>query len=99
MSVDEVYMDVPAVTDMAQGLQTISEVLQNVCKVLEGLITTLNVTAFIGLVGGAALARYLDWLKPQIEELAEKFAEMSKDVTASIEAYQRGDDLGAARFH
>jgi uncharacterized protein CbrC (UPF0167 family) len=99
MSVDEVYMDVPAVTEMAQRLQTISDVLQQVYNALEMAVTTLKVMAFIGLVGAAAAADYFENLKPPLEKKVEEFAELSRDVLESIKAYERGDEAGALRFH
>lgn len=95
----EVYMDVPAVRDMAKAFGTISEVLQTVVKVLEALIMTLKTTAFIGLVGGTAVAHFLEMIKPHIEELGEKCAEFNTDLDASVDAYERGDALGATRFY
>ena len=96
---DEVYMDVPAVRNMAKAFGTISEVLQGVVKVLEMLIMTLKTTAFIGLVGGAAVAQFLEMIKPHIEDLAEKCEEISGDLDKSVDAYERGDALGATRFY
>lgn len=96
---DQVYMDVPAVRDMAKAFGTISEVLQNVVKVLEMLIMTLKTTAFIGLVGGAAVAQFLEMIKPHIENLAEKCEEINGDLDKSADAYERGDALGATRFY
>jgi hypothetical protein len=96
---DQVYMDVPAVRGMAKSFGTISEVLQNVVKVLEMLIMTLKTTAFIGLVGGAAVAQFLEMIKPHIENLAEKCEEISGDLDKSVDAYERGDALGATRFY
>ncbi|HMQ51234.1 MAG TPA: WXG100 family type VII secretion target [Anaerolineae bacterium] len=96
---DQVYMDVPAVRNMAKAFGTISEVLQGVVKVLEMLIMTLKTTAFIGLVGGAAVAQFLEMIKPHIEDLAEKCEEISGDLDKSVDAYERGDALGATRFY
>lgn len=96
---DEVYMDVPAVQNIAKAFGTISEVLETVSKVLEALILTLKTTAFIGLVGGYAVAHFMEMIKPHIDELAEKCAELNKDVDASVTAYERGDALGATRFY
>lgn len=99
MSDTQVYMDIPAVKDIAKNFNTISDVLSNVVKVMDVLTNTLKVTAFIGLVGGYAVAQFIDSIKPQIEKMAEKCAELSKDVAASVAAYERGDAEGAARFH
>jgi hypothetical protein len=99
MSDTQVYMDIPAVKDIAKNFNTISEVLSNVAKVMDVLINTLKVTAFIGLVGGYAVSQFLEMIKPQIEKMSEKCAELSKDVNASVTAYERGDAEGATRFY
>ncbi|MEI8164722.1 MAG: hypothetical protein WCG26_00010 [Chloroflexales bacterium] len=96
---NEVYMDVPAVRQMAKGLGTIGDTLTAVVKVLEMLITTLKVVAFIGLVGGTAVAQFIESIKPYIEQMAAKFAELCGDVNASVDAFERGDAAGATRFH
>jgi hypothetical protein len=59
----------------------------------------LKATAFVGLVGGLAVAHYIDSVRPQIEDIAEKCEELNKDLDASVEAYERGDELGSTRFH
>ncbi|MEZ4726296.1 MAG: hypothetical protein R3E79_04085 [Caldilineaceae bacterium] len=94
-----VYMDIPAVRNMAKSFGTISDVLNNVSRVLQALITTLKTTAFVGLVGGLALAHYMELIKPQIDNLAKKCAEINKDLGASVDAYERGDAQGATRFY
>jgi len=99
MSDSQIYMNIPEVKGIAKNLSTVSDVLTNVARVLDVLITTLKTTAFIGLVGGYAVAQFLEMLKPQIEKMAEKSAELSKDVDASVTAYENGDAEGATRFY
>lgn len=94
----DVYMDIPAVRDIAKNFNTFSEVLNGVVQVLEALINTLNTIAFISDPARAA-RDWFDRLKPQIQELAEKMAEISKDVDDSVTAYQNGDAQGATRFY
>lgn len=96
---DEVYMEVPAVRNMAKNFGNISEVLNAVAKVLEGLIMILKTTAFIGLVGGLALAHFMEMIKPHIEQMAQKCQELMDDLNKSVDAYERGDALGATRFY
>ena len=96
---DEVYMDVPAVRDMAKSFGNIGETLDAVNKVLEGLLTVLKTTAFIGLVGGYALIAFIEMIKPYIEQMAEKCRELMDDLNKSVDAYERGDALGATRFY
>lgn len=99
MAVNEVYMEVPAVRGMAKKFGDIGQVLSNVNKVLEALSTTLKAVAFIGFVGTAVVAQYIDTIKPYIKQMADKCVELGKDLTASVDAYERGDATGATRFH
>jgi len=99
MAVNEVYMEVPAVRNMAKKFGDIGQVLSNVNKVLETLSTTLKAVAFIGFVGTAVVAQYIDTIKPYIKQMADKCVELSKDLSTSVDAYERGDATGATRFH
>jgi hypothetical protein len=96
---DEVYMDIPAVRQMAKTFGNIGEVLDAVNKVLEGLLMVLKATAFIGLVGGYALIHFIEMVKPHIKKMADKCKELMKDLGDSVNAYERGDALGATRFY
>lgn len=95
---DGVEMDIPAVRNMAKKFDTISDTLTNVSKVMQTLITTLKTTAFVGMVGGLALAHYIESVKPTIDTMAKNCAELNKDLVASVDAYERGDAQGATRF-
>jgi hypothetical protein len=99
MAVNEVYMEVPAVRNMAKKFGDIGQVLSNVNKVLETLSTTLKAVAFIGFVGTAVVAQYIDTIKPYIKQMADKCVELSQDRSTSVDAYERGDATGATRFH
>jgi hypothetical protein len=94
-----VYMDTDAVRGMAKSFGSIGEVLQAVNKAMQTLSNVLKATAFVGLVGGYAVAQYIDMIRPQIEDIAEKCEELNKDLDASVDAYERGDELGSTRFH
>ena len=96
---DEVYMSVPDVRNMAKTFGNIGDVLDAVNKVLEGLLMLLKSTAFIGLVGGYAVIQFIEMIKPHIEEMAEKCQELMDDLSKSVDAYERGDALGATRFY
>ncbi len=99
MAVNEVYMEVPAVRGMAKKFGDIGQVLSSVNKVLETLSTTLKAVAFIGFVGTAVVAQYIDTVKPYIKQMADKCVELGKDLSTSVDAYERGDSTGATRFH
>lgn len=94
-----VYMDTDAVRSMAKSFGTIGDILQAVNRTMEVLSNTLKATAFIGLVGGLAVAHYIDAIRPQIEDIAEKCEELNKDLETSVAAYERGDEEGSTRFH
>lgn len=94
----EVYLNIPSVHTMAKTLATVSEVLATTDKVMEALSTTLKTTAFIGLVGGAALAAYIGNVQPFVRQMSEKCQELHDDVEASVAAYEAGDEQGATRF-
>ena len=53
---DGVEMDIPAVRNIAKKFDKMSDVLTNVSKTLQTLITTLKTTAFVGMVGGYIVA-------------------------------------------
>ena len=99
MSQADVYMDVPVVRNTAKTLGTIGQVLGTVSRALEALAATLKTTAFVGLVGGYALAQTIDTVRPHIERVGEQCLELQRDVDASVTAYERGDLLGSTRFY
>lgn len=99
MAVDQVYMEVPAVRGMAKNFGTISDVLNGVDKALEVLSSLLKASAFVGLVGGAAVAQFIDGIRPDIHKMSQKCTELNSDLSASVDAFERGDEQGATRFY
>ncbi len=98
-SATQVFMNLPAVRGMAKNFGNIGNVLNTVAKVLDTLSTILKTTAFIGLVGGYAVAQVIDQYRPQIKKMADKCRELNRDLMAAAAAYERGDAEGATRFH
>lgn len=96
---EQVYMDIPAVRNIANTLGKVSDVLKTVSKTMEALANILKSTAFVGLVGGAAVIHVIETIKPYIKQMAEKSAELKKDVLESVAAFERGDAQGATRFY
>jgi nucleoside recognition membrane protein YjiH len=96
---EQVYMDIPAVRDIAKTFDTVSDVLAVVNKALEALAMILKTTAFIGLVGGLAVLHFIETIRPYIQQMAEKCAELCTDLNTSIDAFENGDQEGATRFH
>lgn len=95
---EEVFMDVPQVQKMAQNFDQFGEVLEAVSKVLEVTITVLRVTAFVGMVGGIAVERWLSQVKPRVDQMAKKMHELKQDLDGAVNHYQTGDESGSARF-
>ena len=96
---NEVYMNVPEVRGIAKTFNTLNDVLQGVLKALEAIVTLLKGAAFMGLVGASSIAYFVESLKPPIEEMADKFEELNKDLNQSVDAYENGDGQGATRFY
>jgi len=88
------FMDFDRMKQISEGFQDAAELLQNVSKALEAAMTLLRLTAFIGLVGGAAVERFINIIKPRIDELARNFVEMSDDINGSMEAFRAAQQAG-----
>lgn len=82
------YMDPDRVLIIARGFGTFGTVLKAVNTVLETQMMIMRATAFIGLVGGAAVERYLAVIQPEIERLAQKCEEISQDVENSVKKWK-----------
>ena len=95
---EEVYMDIPQVQKMAESFGNFGEILQGVSKVLEMTIMVLRTTAFVGLVGGLAVERYLSIIKPRVDNRGKKMIELRGDLQGAINHYQTGDESGSRRF-
>ncbi len=94
----EVSMDYDAVQQLAQGFRTSAETLEGVSKALEVAIAILKASAFFGLVGNAALAMYLEGIKPNVDKLAATCDEFNLDLLGAISAIRDGDMSGSQRF-
>lgn len=94
----DVSMDYNVVTNMANIFNTSSQVLKAVAKALEIASAILKATAMFGMVGNLALAKYLDRIKPKVEQLAADCAELSSDCKGAIMALRDGDTSGSQRF-
>lgn len=95
---EEVFMDIPAVQSMADRFGNFADVLKSVSKVLEGAMNILRVTAFVGLVGGAAVERWISIIKPNVDRMAAKMEELQRDIQDAIKSYRDGDNTGSSHF-
>jgi len=94
----DVSIDYDAVTAMANGFDTSSDVMRNVSSALEIAINILKVSAMMGNVGAAAMARYLEGIKPNLDRLAATCDEMSTDLHAAVSYYRDGDTDASQKF-
>jgi len=90
----ERHMDPAKVRAMGQALETMSSILKVVSTVLEVQMTILKTTAFIGLVGGLVVERYLAQIKPKIDDLAKQTAELSQDAILSAQDWEKAQLAG-----
>lgn len=96
---EQVYMETNRVRDFSAQFGGFNNTLQTVSNALEVAITILDATAFIGMVGGTAVARYLEQFQPVIQQAADKCDEIRNDLTAAVEAFENGDATGSTRFY
>ena len=95
---EEVFMDIPQVQKMAESFGNFGEILEGVSKALEVAILVLKTTAFVGLVGGFAVERYLSMVKPRVDKMAKKLHELQTDLKGAINHYQNGDEFRFTAF-
>jgi hypothetical protein len=98
MAEEGVYMDIDGVQNIASTFRQMGDVMDAVSKGLEIAIDILRTAAFFGLVGTAAIAQYLDGIKPHVDTLASKFQELNLDVVGAVVSYRDGDVSGSKRF-
>jgi hypothetical protein len=98
-SINEIYMDVPAVRSMSRTLTDIGSVMKAVSTALEIAINALRAAALISFGGTAAAAEFMARIKPIVDHIAEKCTELGSDLEASVNAYEQGDALGSTKFH
>jgi len=91
---NERHMDPAKVRAMGQTLETMSSILKTVSTILEVQMTILKTTAFIGLVGGLAVERYLAQIKPKIDDMAKMTAELSQDAILSAQDWEKAQLAG-----
>jgi hypothetical protein len=91
---NERHMEPAKVRAMGQALETMSGILKVVSTVLEVQMTILKTTAFIGLVGGLVVERYLAMIKPKIDNLAKMTAELSQDALLSAADWEKAQRSG-----
>jgi len=82
-----VFMYPDKVRAMAKGLEAVGNVLKVVSAVLYAQMMILKATAFIGLVGGLVIERYLASIQPQIDEYSKICLKLAGEVNHSVDVY------------
>jgi hypothetical protein len=95
---EEIQMDIPRVERIASVLDRTAEVLSAVNKAMQLAIETLEKTAFVGLVGGAAVACYLRTVQPQVAELAKDLGNSAAEVRKAVANFRAQDWTNAGMF-
>lgn len=81
-------MEPDKVRKMAAFLQQTASILRVVSTVLEAQMRILDATAFIGNVGGAAVARYIEVIQPAIEKLSKDLTDRSEEAIKSAKDWE-----------
>ncbi len=95
---DEVFMDIPQVEKISKDFHTFGEVLDAVSKALEAISMVMKATAWLSLGATAAIATFIDRIRPNVKTAADKMRELSEDINSAIRAYRDGDLSGSKRF-
>jgi hypothetical protein len=87
-------MEPAKVRAMGNAFNGFGKTLTTVAKVLEVQMRILQTTAFIGNVGGAAVASYLSHIQPRIEQLGKQCMELGEDAIKSAADWERAQGIG-----
>jgi hypothetical protein len=98
MPTGELYMDVDAVSGMAQQFGSLHDALQSIGSGLEAAIALVKTTAIFGQIGTTASDEFANDVKPLIDNMAARLLEIQSEVQDAINHYQTGDTSGSGRF-
>jgi len=95
----EMKINYSDVEQSAAGFEQVGNTLKMVNKALLAAIMLLKTTAFIGMVGGHAVAAYLENIQPKVDQLSDKCIEMAGDLRATMAQKQQEDEGNAPKFN
>lgn len=96
---EEIFMDIPKLQGISKQFGKMGNDLNQISQTLKTAVALIKASAFVGLIGNAVYAEYVDNLQKQIEKFANQCEEMGADLKKSADAYQKGDAAGATRFN
>jgi hypothetical protein len=82
-----VFMYPDRVRTIGKGLETVASALKVISAVLYAQMMILKATAFIGLVGGLVVERYIATIQQQVDQYAKRCHELSVDVNSAVDRY------------
>lgn len=88
------HLEPARVKSIGRSFANMSTILKAISIVLEAQMKILQTTAFIGLVGGLAVERYIAIIKPRVDNLAKLCIELSEDAIKSAEDWERAQQTG-----
>ena len=89
---DVVQMDYEEVEQSAKGFENAGETLEMVNKVLDALLVLIRATAFIGLVGGAAMEAWIKRVQPEIVKASKMCFELTADLRQAVVRRRGAED-------
>lgn len=88
------HLEPARVKTIGRSFANMGQILKVISTVLETQMKILQTTAFIGLVGGLAVERYIALIQPRIENLSKLCIELSEDAIKSAEDWERAQQTG-----
>lgn len=95
---DLAQMDYEAIERVAKGFRDSGEMLQNIDRFIEALLTTLRVECFVGLVSTAMLDNYVNSVRTKLNEVVKTFMEMSDDLVKTVAQTRQTDERIGGTF-
>lgn len=92
-------MDYERVESIAKGFEEAGNILKTIDTALQALLMILRTTAFIGLVGGIAVERYISGIQPIVKELSQYCLDDSQDLRQAIANHQAAVAATAPEFN
>jgi len=87
-------MNVPQVRNIAKGCEAAGSVLKVVAAMLEVQMMILRTTAFVGLVGGLAVERYLAHIQPKIAKAADQLIHLGEFAMKEANQVEKASQTG-----
>ena len=87
-------MNVPQVRAIAKGCEAVGSALKVISAMLEVQMMILRTTAFIGLVGGLALERYIANIQPKIAKAATRLLNLGEYAMKEADQVERASQSG-----